>query len=101
MLELKSVVKMTATALLRRVLVLVLKDASVSRLGGGISAIASVGNGRRPHPRLLSEAFEILPRGNHQGFAVDVARAVVSESVASHATACLPQTAVRSTLSAC
>lgn len=101
MLEMKSVVKAAATALLGEVLVLLLKDASVSHLGGGISAIASVGNGRRPHPRLRPEAFEILSRGNHQGFAVDAARAAVSESVASHATACPPQTVVRSTLSVC
>jgi hypothetical protein len=74
-LELKSVVKMTATALLRGVLVLVLEDASVSHLGGGISAIASVGNGRRPHPRLRPETFEILSRGNHQGEAVDAPKA--------------------------
>jgi len=50
-LELKSVLKATATALLGGVLVLLLKDASVSQLAGGISAIASVGNRRRPHPR--------------------------------------------------
>ncbi len=70
-LELKSFVKATATALLGVVLVLVLKEASVSHLGRGIMAIASVGNGRRPHPRLRPEAFEILARGNHQCFAVD------------------------------
>jgi len=51
-------------------------------------------------PSLLQEAFEILARGNHQGEAVDAARADVSESVASHATACLLQRAVRSRLSA-
>jgi len=56
---------------------------------------------RTPTPAaLLQEAFEILSRGKHQGFAVDAARAVVSENAASHATACPPQTAVRSTLSA-
>ena len=60
MLEMKSVVKDAATALLGEVLVLVLTYASVSHLGDGTIAIASVGNGRRPHPRLLSEAFEIL-----------------------------------------
>jgi hypothetical protein len=64
-LELKRIVKIAAIALLRGVLVLMLKDASVSRLAGGFSAIASVGNGRRPHPRLRPEAFEILARGNH------------------------------------
>ena len=97
-LVLKSVIKATATALLRGVLVLVPKDASVFHLGGGISAIASVGNGRRPHPRLRPEAFEILPSGKHQGFTFDTACASVSESVACHATACPPQRAVRSIL---
>ena len=70
-LVLKSVIKATATALLRGVLVLVPKDASVSLLAGAIIAIASVGNGHRPHPRLRPEAFEILQRGKHQGFTVD------------------------------
>ena len=60
-LVLKSVVKVTATALLRGVLVLVLKDASVSRLAGGLIAIASVGNGRRPHPRFCRRRLRFWP----------------------------------------
>src|SRR5215470_18440710 len=61
LLELKSVVKITATALLRGVLVLVPKDASVFHLGGGISAIASVGNGRLPHPRFCRRRLRFCP----------------------------------------
>ena len=60
-LELKSVVKVTATALLRGVLVLVLQDASVSRLAGGLIAIASVGNGRRPHPCFCRRRLRFWP----------------------------------------
>jgi hypothetical protein len=39
--------------------------------GGGRLAIASVGNGLRPHPRLRSQAFEILTSGDDQRFTVD------------------------------
>jgi hypothetical protein len=60
-LELKSIVKLAAIALLRGVLVLMLKDASVSRLAGGFSAIASVGNGRRPHPRFCRRRLRFWP----------------------------------------
>jgi hypothetical protein len=60
-LELKSVVKVTATPLRRGVLVLVMKDASVSRLAGGFITMASVGNGRRPHPRFCRRRLRFWP----------------------------------------
>ena len=64
-----------------------LKDASVSHLGSGFIAMVSVGNGRPSPPALLQEAFEILSRGNRQGFAVDAPEPSSRESAASHATA--------------
>jgi len=60
-LEMKRVVKATATALLGVILVLLLEYSSVSQLGGGIIAIASVGNGRRPHPRFCRRRLRFCP----------------------------------------
>lgn len=52
-------------------------------------------------PALLEEPFEILSCGDHERFTVDRARGGVNANAAFHATACLPQRAVRPRPCAC